>query len=138
MFEHTGWTSGAGRDADRTAHLPDRPVRLPDGAAHRPDRVLPSPSDRATRLPDRPARLPDRVLPPPADRAAHRPDRVLPPPPDRVMRLPDRPAHLPDLAAVDLRTLRVLDDPALVAEVDRVLGRAAELGESWFSDEGAE
>ncbi|MFF4868448.1 hypothetical protein [Streptomyces sp. NPDC000961] len=65
MFEHTGWTSGAGRDADR-------------------------------------------------------------------------PAHLPDLAAVDLRTLRVLDDPALVAEVDRVLGRAAELGESWFSDEGAE
>ncbi|WP_432115124.1 hypothetical protein [Streptomyces sp. S1] len=94
MFEHTGWTSGAGRDTDRTAHLPDRPVRLPD--------------------------------------------RVLPPPPDRVTRLPDRPAHLPDLAAVDLRTLRVLDDPALVAEVDRVLGRAAELGESWFSDEGAE
>ncbi|MFJ7128234.1 hypothetical protein [Streptomyces sp. NPDC098101] len=108
MFEHTGWTSGAGRDADRTAHLPDRPVRLPDGAAHRPDRVLPPSPDRATRLPDRPARL------------------------------PDRPARLPDLAAVDLRTLRVLDDPALVAEVDRVLGRAAELGESWFSDEGAE
>ncbi|MGW4725145.1 hypothetical protein [Streptomyces sp. NPDC004291] len=109
MFEHTGWTSGAGRDTDRTAHLPDRPVRLPD-----------------------------RVLPPPADRAAHRPDRVLPPPPDRVTRLLGRPARLPDLAAVDLRTLRVLDDPVLVAEVDRVLGRAAELGESWFSDEGAE
>ncbi|MFF5450008.1 hypothetical protein ACFY40_02020 [Streptomyces sp. NPDC012950] len=72
MFEHTGWTSGAGRDTDRT-----------------------------------------------------------PPPPARATRLPD-------LAAVDLRTLRVLDDPALVAEVDRVLGRAAELGESWFSDEGAE
>ncbi|MFC8264202.1 hypothetical protein ACFUIZ_00530 [Streptomyces cinereoruber] len=72
MFEHTGWTSGAGRVADRTAHPPDRTARLPD------------------------------------------------------------------LAAVDLRTLRVLEDPALVAEVDRVLGRASELGESWFSDEGAE
>ncbi|MEW5658550.1 hypothetical protein [Streptomyces cinereoruber] len=72
MFEHTGWTSGAGRVADRTAHPPDRAARLPD------------------------------------------------------------------LAAVDLRTLRVLEDPALVAEVDRVLGRASELGESWFSDEGAE
>ncbi|MFI9118186.1 hypothetical protein ACIGW0_02065 [Streptomyces bikiniensis] len=72
MFEHTGWTSGAGRGADRTARLPDRTARLPD------------------------------------------------------------------LATVDLRTLRVLEDPALVAEVDRVLGRASELGESWFSDEGAE
>ncbi|MFC8586360.1 hypothetical protein ACFUGD_17720 [Streptomyces sp. NPDC057217] len=114
MFEHTGWTSGAGRDTDRTpppaaraTRLPDRSARLPDGAAH---------------LPDRPARLPDG--------AAHLPDRT-PPPPARATRLPD-------LAAVDLRTLRVLDDPALVAEVDRVLGRAAELGESWFSDEGAE
>ncbi|GGR04567.1 hypothetical protein GCM10010497_02300 [Streptomyces cinereoruber] len=93
MFEHTGWTSGAGRVADRTAHPPDRAARLPD-------RVAPLP-----------------------DRTAHPPDRA---------------ARLPDLAAVDLRTLRVLEDPALVAEVDRVLGRASELGESWFSDEGAE
>ncbi|KOX33691.1 MULTISPECIES: hypothetical protein [unclassified Streptomyces] len=57
---------------------------------------------------------------------------------DRATHGPGRAPRLPDLAAVDLRTLRVLDDPALVAEVDRVLGRASELGESWFSDEGAE
>ncbi|MGA5872124.1 hypothetical protein [Streptomyces cinereoruber] len=100
MFEHTGWTSGAGRVADRTAHLPDHAARLPDRVAHPPDRTAPPP-----------------------DRAAHPPDRA---------------ARLPDLAAVDLRTLRALEDPALVAEVDRVLGRASELGESWFSDEGAE
>ncbi|MGA5217073.1 hypothetical protein ACPCAE_13495 [Streptomyces cinereoruber] len=93
MFEHTGWTSGAGRVADRQARLPDHAARLPDRVAH------------------------------PSDRTAHPPDRA---------------ARLPDLAAVDLRTLRALEDPALVAEVDRVLGRASELGESWFSDEGAE
>ncbi|MGW3388244.1 hypothetical protein [Streptomyces cinereoruber] len=114
MFEHTGWTSGAGRVADRTARLPDHAARLPDHAA---------------RLPDRVAHPPDRTAPPP-DRTAPPPDRTAPP--------PDRTARLPDLAAVDLRTLRVLEDPALVAEVDRVLGRASELGESWFSDEGAE
>ncbi|MFZ4297242.1 hypothetical protein ACOZE3_04860 [Streptomyces cinereoruber] len=114
MFEHTGWTSGAGRVADRTARLPDHAARLPDRVAHPPDHA---------------ARLPDRV--------AHPPDRTAPPP-DRTAYPPDRAARLPDLAAVDLRTLRVLEDPALVAEVDRVLGRASELGESWFSDEGAE
>ncbi|MET9437592.1 hypothetical protein [Streptomyces sp. NPDC006551] len=41
---------------------------------------------------------------------------------------------LPDLTAVDLRTLRVMDHPDLVAAVDRVLGRSLELGESWVSE----
>lgn len=40
---------------------------------------------------------------------------------------------LPDLTTVDLRTLRVMDHPDLVAAVDRVLGRSRELGESWAS-----
>ncbi|MFI8522610.1 hypothetical protein ACIGEZ_33180 [Streptomyces sp. NPDC085481] len=43
------------------------------------------------------------------------------------------PPPLPDLATVDLRTLRVMDHPDLVAEVERVLDRALELGESWAS-----
>ncbi|MFE6461095.1 hypothetical protein ACFVP0_27020 [Streptomyces cinereoruber] len=51
MFEHTGWTSGAGRVADRQARLPDHAARLPDRVAH--------PSDRTAHPPDRAARLPD-------------------------------------------------------------------------------
>ncbi|MGW6567942.1 hypothetical protein [Streptomyces sp. NPDC054975] len=54
---------------------------------------------------------------------------------DQVDRNADQPPHLPDLTAVDLRTLRDMADPELVAAVDRVLGRVAELGESWFSNE---
>ncbi|MEU6933513.1 hypothetical protein [Streptomyces sp. NPDC046385] len=45
------------------------------------------------------------------------------------------PPHLPDLAAVDLRTLRFMDDPELVAAVERVLSRPGELGDTW--QEGA-
>ncbi|MFF8608491.1 hypothetical protein ACF06X_21410 [Streptomyces sp. NPDC015346] len=41
---------------------------------------------------------------------------------------------LPDLTAVDLRTLRDMDHPELVAAVDRVLGRSRDLGESWVSE----
>ncbi|MEU7026987.1 hypothetical protein ACF065_01035 [Streptomyces sp. NPDC015232] len=44
------------------------------------------------------------------------------------------PPPLSDLAAVDLHTLRVVDHPALVAEAERVLGRAFDLGESWVSE----
>ncbi|MBD0707341.1 MULTISPECIES: hypothetical protein [unclassified Streptomyces] len=44
----------------------------------------------------------------------------------------------PGLGGVDLRALRVLDHPELVAEAERVLRCVAELGESWFSDEGAD
>ncbi|MFB7451174.1 hypothetical protein ACFTWS_34745 [Streptomyces sp. NPDC057027] len=44
----------------------------------------------------------------------------------------DRPWGLPDLTGVDLRTLRFMDDPALVAAVDRVLWHPQELGASWF------
>ncbi|MFE1885348.1 hypothetical protein [Streptomyces diastatochromogenes] len=47
-----------------------------------------------------------------------------------------RAARLPDLTHVDLRTLRVLDDPALTAEVERVLRNAAECQEVWHSGEG--
>ncbi|MFD7319955.1 hypothetical protein ACFV9D_02525 [Streptomyces sp. NPDC059875] len=45
-----------------------------------------------------------------------------------------QPPPLPDLAAVDLRTLRGMDHPELVAEVERVLGHCRELGESWVSE----
>ncbi|MEU4267290.1 hypothetical protein [Streptomyces sp. NPDC026092] len=41
---------------------------------------------------------------------------------------------LPDLTAVDLRTLRVMDHPELVAAVERVLVQSLELGESWASN----
>ncbi|MEU8762612.1 hypothetical protein [Streptomyces sp. NPDC048659] len=44
------------------------------------------------------------------------------------------PAPPPDLASVDLRTLRVLDHPEVAAEVERLLGRTLELGESWVSE----
>jgi hypothetical protein len=47
-----------------------------------------------------------------------------------------RPAHLPDLAAVDLRTLRVMDDPELTAAVERVLLRSPELVDAWCEGAG--
>ncbi len=43
--------------------------------------------------------------------------------------------QLSDLAAVDLRTLRVTDDAALGAAVERVLLRPSDLVESWKEDE---
>ncbi|WP_137993385.1 hypothetical protein [Streptomyces vilmorinianum] len=46
-----------------------------------------------------------------------------------------QPPHLPDLAAVDLRTLRFMDDPELVAAVERVLRQPRELGESWVESD---
>ncbi|MEU9999891.1 hypothetical protein [Streptomyces sp. NPDC050848] len=46
-----------------------------------------------------------------------------------------RPPHLPDLTAVDLRTLRFMDDPELAVAVGRVLWHTGDLAESW--DEGA-
>ncbi|MER5961141.1 hypothetical protein [Streptomyces sp. NPDC002057] len=46
-----------------------------------------------------------------------------------------RSPHLSDLAAVDLRTLRVMDDAALGAAVERVLLRPSELVQSWQEDE---
>ncbi|MFE0649655.1 hypothetical protein ACFVZH_13815 [Streptomyces sp. NPDC059534] len=45
-----------------------------------------------------------------------------------------RPPHLPDLAAVDLRTLRVTNDAALGAEVERVLRHPSDLVVSWPED----
>lgn len=44
-------------------------------------------------------------------------------------------SQLPDFAAVDLRTLRVMDDAALGAAVERVLLRSSDLVESWVEDE---
>ncbi|MEU5920241.1 hypothetical protein ACWEPZ_09580 [Streptomyces sp. NPDC004288] len=49
-----------------------------------------------------------------------------------------RPRGLPDLTGVDLRTLRFMDDPALVAAVERVLGDPRELGASWFVEGGGD
>ncbi|MFD9036052.1 hypothetical protein ACFVZW_33675 [Streptomyces sp. NPDC059567] len=46
-----------------------------------------------------------------------------------------RPPHLPDLTAVDLRTLRFMDDPELAVAVERVLWQPRDLAESW--NEGA-
>ncbi|AJF67253.1 hypothetical protein SVTN_25615 [Streptomyces vietnamensis] len=46
-----------------------------------------------------------------------------------------RSSRLSDLAAVDLRTLRVMDDAALGAAVERVLLRPSDLVESWQEDE---
>ncbi|MGW2300253.1 hypothetical protein [Streptomyces sp. NPDC001809] len=53
-----------------------------------------------------------------------------------VDRAEGRPRRLPDLTGVDLRTLRLLDDPELVAAVERVLWNPQELGESWYEDSG--
>ncbi|MFI9745269.1 hypothetical protein [Streptomyces sp. NPDC052494] len=50
----------------------------------------------------------------------------------------ERPWRLPDLTAVDLRTLRFMDDPELVAAVDRVLWHPQELGASWFVEGGSD
>ncbi|MCT4354466.1 hypothetical protein M5362_15140 [Streptomyces sp. Je 1-79] len=47
-----------------------------------------------------------------------------------------RPPHLPDLVSVDLRTLRVMDDPELAAAVERVLLRPPELVEAWCEGQG--
>ncbi|WP_329282966.1 hypothetical protein [Streptomyces sp. NBC_00691] len=46
-----------------------------------------------------------------------------------------RSSHLSDLATVDLRTLRVMDDAALGAAVERVLLRPSDLVASWTEDE---
>ncbi|WP_395363438.1 hypothetical protein ACHGLA_24835 [Streptomyces sp. YH02] len=46
-----------------------------------------------------------------------------------------RSSQLPDLATVDLRTLRVMDDAALGAAVERVLLRPSDLVASWTEDE---
>ncbi|KQX13932.1 hypothetical protein ASC82_08395 [Streptomyces sp. Root431] len=50
----------------------------------------------------------------------------------------ERPWHLPDLTAVDLRTLRFMDDPELAAAVERVLWHPQELGASWFVEGGSD
>ncbi|WMX45101.1 hypothetical protein [Streptomyces roseicoloratus] len=42
-----------------------------------------------------------------------------------------RPPHLPDLTAVDLRTLRFMEDPELVAAVERLLWQPGELADAW-------
>ncbi|MFE3633807.1 hypothetical protein [Streptomyces sp. NPDC059168] len=47
-----------------------------------------------------------------------------------------RAANLSDLTDVDLRTLRLLDDPALTAAVDRVLRDATGCQQVWHSGEG--
>ncbi|MEU9704173.1 hypothetical protein ACF09C_17935 [Streptomyces sp. NPDC014870] len=47
-----------------------------------------------------------------------------------------RSAHLPDLAAVDLQTLRGMDDPELAAAVERVLLRTPELADAWCEGAG--
>ncbi len=46
-----------------------------------------------------------------------------------------RSSRLSDLAVVDLRTLRVMDDAALGAAVERVLLRPSDLVASWQEDE---
>ncbi|MFB7513976.1 hypothetical protein [Streptomyces sp. NPDC056144] len=45
-----------------------------------------------------------------------------------------RSPELPDLAAVDLWTLRVTDDAAVGAEVERVLRHPSELSAAWLED----
>ncbi|MFE2560955.1 hypothetical protein ACFXGT_34080 [Streptomyces sp. NPDC059352] len=45
-----------------------------------------------------------------------------------------RSRRLPDLAAVDLRTLRVMDDAVLGAAVERVLLHPSDLVVSWPED----
>ncbi|KOV63268.1 hypothetical protein ADK64_21180 [Streptomyces sp. MMG1121] len=42
---------------------------------------------------------------------------------------------LPDLTDIDLRTLRAMDDPGLMAVVGDVLCRAREFGEVWYVGE---
>ncbi|MEV8589388.1 hypothetical protein [Streptomyces sp. NPDC051180] len=46
-----------------------------------------------------------------------------------------RPPQLSDLAAVDLRTLRVMEDAVLGAAVERVLLHPSDLTASWQEDE---
>ncbi|MFE3070227.1 hypothetical protein [Streptomyces sp. NPDC059247] len=46
----------------------------------------------------------------------------------------DRSPHRPDLAAVDLRTLRVMDDAVLGAAVERILRDPSDLVVSWPED----
>ncbi|MGC0385057.1 hypothetical protein [Streptomyces sp. SAI-129] len=43
---------------------------------------------------------------------------------------------LPSLTEVDLRTLRAMDEPALMAAVEQVFQGAAGTDEVWYSDEG--
>ncbi len=43
---------------------------------------------------------------------------------------------LPSLTEVDLRTLRAMDEPALMAAVEQVFQGARGPGEIWYSDEG--
>ncbi|MFC9592713.1 hypothetical protein ACFTUC_23350 [Streptomyces sp. NPDC056944] len=50
----------------------------------------------------------------------------------------ERPWGLPDLTAVDLRTLRFMDDPELAAAVERVLWDPQELEPSWFVESGGD
>ncbi|PWI15612.1 hypothetical protein DI272_16615 [Streptomyces sp. Act143] len=45
-----------------------------------------------------------------------------------------RGAFLPDLTDVDLRTLRAMDDPGLIAAVGRVLRTSAAFREMWYGD----
>ncbi|MFB7587425.1 hypothetical protein [Streptomyces sp. NPDC056169] len=51
-----------------------------------------------------------------------------------VGRSAGRSPRLPDLAAVDLRTLRVMDDAVLGAAVERVLLHPSDLVVSWPED----
>ncbi|MEV0936814.1 hypothetical protein [Streptomyces phaeochromogenes] len=39
---------------------------------------------------------------------------------------------LPDLTDVDLRTLRAMNDPGLIAAVDQVLRSSREFGQVWY------
>ncbi|MGW3957774.1 hypothetical protein ACWEKM_44485 [Streptomyces sp. NPDC004752] len=43
-------------------------------------------------------------------------------------------ALLPDLTGVDLRTLRAMDDPGLIAAVDHVLRGSVDFQEVWYSE----
>ncbi|MDG9692479.1 hypothetical protein ACH4NS_09700 [Streptomyces mutabilis] len=47
-----------------------------------------------------------------------------------------RTALLPSLTAVDLRTLRAMDEPALMAAVEQVFEGSHGPDEIWYSDDG--
>ncbi|MBL1085415.1 hypothetical protein JK359_26190 [Streptomyces actinomycinicus] len=47
-----------------------------------------------------------------------------------------RTEFLPDLTGVDLASLRAMDDPVLVAAVERVLSGTGEFQEVWYSGSG--
>ncbi|MEU8539016.1 hypothetical protein AB0C52_03285 [Streptomyces sp. NPDC048717] len=109
MLEHAEPAAGDGRETGRTPPNPPNPL------------CLPAPLD----LLDPPGPAAPRDLREPSD---------LPGPADPAE--PSDLPGLPELAAAGLRTVRLLDHPALLERAEQLLDRSADLAEAWAGASG--